>query len=312
MRRLYQPSGVRLPKDVKLELIRRFAEGYEKAQDFPEMKEVRQEIAEYNLDLKHFGIRDHQVNVTALSSSRALARLVFRSLLLLLYVVLAAPGALLNLPIVLITRHVSKQKAEEALKASNVKVAGRDVLATWKVMTSLSLVPLVFAVYPALAALVGWCKGWGALHTWGTFAILQPFMMYSAVRLIENGKDILRSLRPLYLAARGRAHGGSGSGSVSPAPGCPNISTLRSKREALKLKVRALVEQLGPKVFGPSFAANRIFSPTNLRRQSHMAGGGAGGGGDESPSSFGGSGGSTIAALSAAGMDSIPDAPLDR
>jgi len=79
---------------------------------------------------------------------------------------------------------VFRQKAAEALKASTVKIAGRDVLGTWKVMVAAALLPLCFFIYPLIAAIVGWFKGWGAIHTWAYFALLQPFIMYGSVRFV--------------------------------------------------------------------------------------------------------------------------------
>ena len=40
----------------------------------------------------------------------------------------------------------------EALAASVVKVAGRDVLATWKILISLGVAPVIYAFYAFLSA----------------------------------------------------------------------------------------------------------------------------------------------------------------
>ena len=130
---------------------------------------------------------------------------------------------MLNAPIIVMARVVSRKKMKEAKAGSAVKIAGRDVLATWKVgflftslidrclniccilqtLVALALVPLVFVLYPILAALVGYLKGWvrvffrcvllivccwwcvqGALNSWAYFALLQPVAMYGSVRFI--------------------------------------------------------------------------------------------------------------------------------
>lgn len=57
-----------------------------------------------------------------------------RSLVMLLfYCMLAAPGYLLNFPIVAIAKFVAIRQARIALAGSTVKVAGRDVMASYKV-----------------------------------------------------------------------------------------------------------------------------------------------------------------------------------
>jgi len=134
------------------------------------------------------------------SRARAALKLAWRGFRAVLIVLLAVPGVLLNIPIIVVTRSISHKKASEALKASTVKVAAKDVLASWKVITSLSLVPLTLVVYPTLAALVGYALGRSPLAFWGNFAVLQPVMMWAGVRATETGMHIIRSLKPLFLA----------------------------------------------------------------------------------------------------------------
>ena len=49
--------------------------------------------------------------------------------------VLALPGLLINVPAVLFVRSRAQKEAVKATKASSVKIAGRDVIASYKVTT---------------------------------------------------------------------------------------------------------------------------------------------------------------------------------
>jgi glycerol-3-phosphate O-acyltransferase/dihydroxyacetone phosphate acyltransferase len=268
VRRLYQPEGVRLPPKLAVILIRRFAEAYEQVKDDAEVVEVAGQVMAYNALLKTYGLRDHQVALTENSRARAALKLLWRGFRALLIVLLAVPGLVLNLPIIVLTRSIANKKAGEALKTSTVKVQAKDVLASWKVITSLSLVPLTLVVYPILSALAGYWLGYSPLVTWGNFAVLQPVMMWAGVRATETGMHIIRSLKPLFLAVTDASGG--------------ELAAVRAVREQLRLRVRKLVDDLGPRIYGAEFQSLRLFSPEVFRKTAAAAArlraGGAGAG----------------------------------
>ena len=85
----------------------------------------------------------------------------------------------------------------EALAASSVKVAGRDVLATWKVLVSLGATPILYSFYAFLATVVAvkaqvpfW---WRVAAPFAVFISL-PFMNYAALKFGEAGVDVLKSV----------------------------------------------------------------------------------------------------------------------
>ena len=74
--------------------------------------------------------------------------------------VLALPGVILNLPVGLAARTLANRHAKQALAASNVKVAGRDVVASYKILVSMVMWPLVHAFYGAwVVKHYGWMWG---------------------------------------------------------------------------------------------------------------------------------------------------------
>jgi len=83
----------------------------------------------------------------------------------------------------------------EALAASVVKVAGRDVLATWKVLISLGVAPVLYGFYAFLATLVSIRAGAPLkfrILTPFLVIIALPFMNYAALKFGEAGVDVLK------------------------------------------------------------------------------------------------------------------------
>lgn len=91
----------------------------------------------------------------------------------------------------------------EVLAASTVKIQGRDVLATWKVLVSLAVVPLLYVIYAFIATIYAYRhdilpeyrKYTPLLVIW-----LLPSLGYSALKFGEAGMDVAKSLRPLFLS----------------------------------------------------------------------------------------------------------------
>lgn len=83
----------------------------------------------------------------------------------------------------------------EALAASVVKVAGRDVLATWKILISLGIAPVLYVFYAFLATVVAWKADvpmqWKILTPFVVLFSL-PFIGYAALKFGEAGMDVLK------------------------------------------------------------------------------------------------------------------------
>ena len=143
LRRLVKTTAGPLSLDDQTELARRFASGYDRLlpdgrrwKDTARVQVVRRMTSEYNARLKNLGLRDYQVAhvMTHLSRPRAATRFLGRVVMLLAAGVLWLPITLVWLPVLLLTRIVSAFKASQALRKSKVKIYGRDVAATWKVL----------------------------------------------------------------------------------------------------------------------------------------------------------------------------------
>ena len=137
--------------------------------------------------------------------------LLYRILLLLIWSSLALPGVILNGPTFILASIISRKKAKgmsafvvpeatlsliaEALAASTVKVAGRDVLGTWKVLISLGAAPLLYGLYAFIATAVMIRAGAPLKYRlWTPFIVVSalPFIGYAALKFGEAGMDVLK------------------------------------------------------------------------------------------------------------------------
>lgn len=76
-----------------------------------------------------------------------------------------------------------------------VKVEGRDVLATWKVLISLGLTPLLYTCYALLATIVMVkANAPTSLIFWTPIAVFitLPAVAYAALKFGEAGMDVLK------------------------------------------------------------------------------------------------------------------------
>lgn len=153
-RRLYKPAHRKLHISQVVDLNRRFLIGYNMNKEDPRVIELEQRVLAYNQLLKYHGIKDHQVSKTHVGGRHTLFLIFKRIFLVLVLALWDFPGAILNLPVVIIANIISQKKAAQALKSSKVKIAGRDVVATWKLLVGLVLVPSLYAFYSFLVAIV--------------------------------------------------------------------------------------------------------------------------------------------------------------
>lgn len=234
-RRLYKVPGQSLSLGDTVELNRKFIMGYLKFKDHPEVVRLREAVLRYNQHLKQAGIRDHQVERATRSGVRSVALLLYRVGLLLLWTGCALPGLVLNAPIALIAKVVSARKAKEALAASQVKLYGRDVLASWKVLVSLGVVPVFYVSYAVAATVIAFRRGW-RFRRWTPLLsmVLLPAISYSTLKFGEVGIDVYKSLPPLV---------------VSLLPGRRRmIESVQRERAELSAEMHRLIDELAPHV----------------------------------------------------------------
>ncbi|KAI6028371.1 glycerol-3-phosphate O-acyltransferase [Pisolithus orientalis] len=237
-RRLYKTPGQHPTLGQVVELNRRFLEGYTNFKDEPRIQKLKTDVLKYNRLLRDLGLRDHQVPRAKKASWKTLSLLMYRLLLLLIWAVLALPGTILNGPVIIPASVISRRKAKEALAASVVKVAGRDVLATWKILICLGVAPLLYTFYAILAtAIAVRMQVPLGVRLCTPFLVIcaLPFMNYAALKFGEAGMDVLKSLRPLILAL---------------GPGHQrDLDKVKEMRMRLSNEVVDVINEFGPKLY---------------------------------------------------------------
>ncbi|KAI8646744.1 hypothetical protein BD408DRAFT_336449 [Parasitella parasitica] len=238
-RRLYKPAHRRLHIAQVVDLNRRFVIGYNLYKDDPRVIDLRQKVLAYNQLLKYHGLRDHQVPEINLREWRTFFLLWYRVAVLVVWGLLSFPGA---------------KKAKDALASSSVKVAGRDVLATWKFLVGMVLIPLLYGLYTlivlwiCLKSKLNWFQT--MLYPLLTWTML-PFVSYASMRFAENGVDVFKSLRPLYVAL------------VDP----DSTANLRQLREKLSQNITKVINEIGPDVFS-DFDPDNVFRNDSTSQES--------------------------------------------
>ncbi|QKX55741.1 uncharacterized protein TRUGW13939_02839 [Talaromyces rugulosus] len=250
-RRLYNTKGKKLPLPMVVELNRRLVRGYTHYKGDPRIIKLENSIESYNKELRLLGLRDHQVEYANFSIIQVLFTLVYRLSKLTLLTVGTLPGLILFAPVFVATKSISRQKSKEALAASTVKLQGRDVMATWKLLVALAFAPAVYALYTTLFTywtyrnrIQGYVPEWVPLWAMVLLGVvLFPTITFAALRIGEVGMDIVKSLRPLIL-------------SLNPSS-ANTLVKLRTRREELSHEVTEVINTLGPDLF-PDFDSARI------------------------------------------------------
>lgn len=242
-RRLYNPTGKKLPLPLVVELNRRLSKGYERYKDDERITSLSKGVKEYNSRLRHLNLKDHQVQYAKLNIFVVLALLLYRSAKLAILFVCSLPGLVLFSPVFVATKTISREKAKTALAGSTVKIRGRDVMATWKILVALGLAPTIYHIYSIIIVTRVWYdRFWGivpaALPLWLVYFLVWPAIIgitLAALRFGEVGMDIFKSLRPLVLC-------------LLPSSDY-NIHHMREQRASLSAQVTDLINELGPEMF---------------------------------------------------------------
>lgn len=209
-RRLYKPAAARLSPSGYVDLSRRFVDSYLKAIDDPELRQIRDDVENYQSRLDFLGLKDHQLR-QPVSVLATLRKLLARSLMMIILLPLAIPGALLHLPVGWIAAWVGDRFSYE-----------QDDVATLKVISTVLLLPLL---YLAAAIAIGNIFGvwWGV-----AIGLLLPPSFFFSVRIIEAEAGLLMSVFSLLRITR------------LPS----DVAELREERARLVVRIRALADRL--------------------------------------------------------------------
>ena len=234
-----------------VELNRRLVQGYTHYKDDPRIMNLKKSVNAYNKKLWLLGVRDHQVEYARFSAFKVIFTLIYRLGKLAVLAIGTIPGLVLFGPVFVVSKLWSIKKSREALAASTVKLQGRDVMATWKLLVSIGLAPTLYALYSGI--LTFWTyynRIQGIVPAWVPLwfipipsIIFFISITFAALRFGETGMDIVKSLRPLVL---------------SLIPSSANtLVRLREERKILSHEVTETINTLGPEMFS-DFDSTRI------------------------------------------------------
>jgi glycerol-3-phosphate O-acyltransferase/dihydroxyacetone phosphate acyltransferase len=186
------------------------------------------------------------------------ADLFYRCGQLLTLGVATLPSLALFWPIFITTRIISTRKQRAALANSVVKLKGRDVVSTWKILVAMGLAPMLYTWYTFVVTVwLHHCRHSGyyaSLAPWSIRAdtyvsdsiSLQVFFVaffgllivisFAGLRFGEIGVDIVKSLRPLLIILRGPSSGNA-------------LKGIRAERQRLAARVVEVIHTFGAEIF---------------------------------------------------------------
>ncbi|KAA8641461.1 uncharacterized protein ATNIH1004_001926 [Aspergillus tanneri] len=267
-RRLYKPLRMKLPLPLVIELNRRLLKGYTQFKDERKVVQLKKAVSDYNGRLRALGIRDHQVEWGDVQHHpwwMVLGTLLYRIGELLTLAVGTLPSVALFWPVFVTTKIISVRKQRKALAGSVVKLEGRDVVGSWKILVTMGLAPALYTWYTAIGTFwLNYCRHRGyyaTLAPWWInartyipdrvslpiFAIfffgLMIAVSFAGLRIGEIGIDVLKSLPPLVVA-------------LSPRSG-NSLVQLRAQRQELSARVVDTIDTFAPEIF-PDFETEKL------------------------------------------------------
>ena len=230
MRRLYSNDAVLLSANERFRMTKAFSACYERDKEDEGVKKMYQSVLNYRHLLDTYKVTDHSVATAATADSSNLLietgqELVWCAVRIVVFFIISVPGLVASWPILLIVRLVASSKAREAKKHSSVKIAGRDVMATWKVLMSLVVTPLVHVLYTTVCYFY-----FGEPHAVAWFFIM-PFFALGSIKAFEQVKSIFKQFLPLLMATFKKTMDVGGD--------------LTARRVRLQDEARILVNRLG-------------------------------------------------------------------
>jgi len=192
-----------LQKSNRFNILRGLADGYESVKGHSSVLALMAKVAKYERLLRAYGIHDNAV-ANRLSWETAgedhgstqlnvMPLLLCRLLKVFVYLIVCVPGLVLASPVVLLTRIVAQKKAASALAGSNVKIAGRDVMATWKVLIGLVFIPALHIFYTGVVYSLS-SQPYSVLYFF-----FMPFVSAYSIKIFEDFFELVGSIWPLML-----------------------------------------------------------------------------------------------------------------
>lgn len=141
---LYIPDEVYLSMNQNFKIYQNFAKGYMLIKDKPEVQNMMKEVNEFRLELKAYSLSIRNLKDIEQTFVKDFEFYVKWSIFLSLF---SLPFLMFYIPLKIILGKIVHKKRAQALKASEVKIKGNDVVQTTNVTYSIVLIPILVNFY---------------------------------------------------------------------------------------------------------------------------------------------------------------------
>lgn len=181
VRRLYQPAQISM--EDRVELARRFNEVYPRVKNDPSVAALFTRVSAYLDRLRAVGLTDRDLR-RPIPAGEGIARVARHLLLLVVWLPLALPGAILHAPIGLFASWAGRRLTPR-----------KDVMATTKMIIGLAAMLLGYVAFVVAAA---W--GYGA---WAAIAVAVglPLSGYATLQVLDRTTSLRRATKTLVRLA---------------------------------------------------------------------------------------------------------------
>ncbi|KAF4669180.1 hypothetical protein FOL47_002661 [Perkinsus chesapeaki] len=237
------PMSAKITTGEKMEISKRMSKlmNSDYMQTDEKLAELKDQIEDYNQELKTNHIRDRDVQNIQPESMGLFQEAMWyikHVAIVVLSMFIAVPSLMLFAPVAVICQSLSLKEKSRALAASSVKYKAFDVVASYKIMVAIVIVP-IYNLFLSII-LVKLVPFFSFFTLPLVYFVLTPVFQYLAViasdAFVGNLKRIARRIR-IYKKGR---------------------RTSREQRNRLVRKLRIAVNEYGPKILGPNFEETRI------------------------------------------------------
>nr|ASN64451.1 glycerol 3-phosphate acyltransferase 1 [Eimeria falciformis] len=234
---LYPPERLRLAEARYFLLMQLISKIFWRAANDPLLIDLRRSLSQYAAALETRHLADRQVWLLKQSPSGATLCLAETLVAIVYCAAIGLPLLPLWAPLRIIANILADKQREKAVRESRVKLRGMDVVASYKIMVLLVLVPLFNLLYGAIFGLL-FLKTWTELVlSMLVGVVVLPVLYYYSMRRAERLLPLAQQLRIVTMVV---------VGSVNVWR--QTDKELITQRLLMQIKVRDVVHQLGPAV----------------------------------------------------------------
>ncbi|CAD2113601.1 glycerol-3-phosphate 1-O-acyltransferase, putative [Plasmodium vinckei] len=234
---LYTPERMTISKNKIYNILQLFSEMFWKFGNSKEIENLCYELQCYEKLLEANKIKDDEVWMLKQSTSAATLKFIEHICSLIFCIIFGMTFSLLWLPLVAISVYLAENHRKTSLKNSLVKIQGGDVVASYKVLVLLVLLPTFNIIYGLLFSLYFY-KSWLQRIAFTICSIcILPICYYININYSVQIPTLLRQMKILLKVICGIINVWR-----------DNERELISMRHELQLKVRNTVSKLGHKV----------------------------------------------------------------